>query len=69
MTHAEVMDWSDAPVTVRHGMPHRPGNPPLVLQRVLGIGRGDDCNVSHLAAGAIFRPAGLSQPVSAAAAP
>lgn len=69
MTHAEVMDWIDASVTVRHGMPHWPDNPPIVLQRVLDTGRGDDCNVSHLAAGAILRPIGLSQPVSAEAAP
>ena len=38
-------------VTVRHGMPHWPDNPPIVLQRVLDIGRGDPCNVSHLAMG------------------
>jgi len=37
MTHGEVTDWPD--------------NPPIALQRVLDIGRGDDCNVSHLAMG------------------
>src|ERR1700745_2691585 len=51
MTHAEVMDWIDVSVTVRHGMPHWPDNPPIVLQRVLDTGRGDVCNVSHLAMG------------------
>jgi arylformamidase len=51
MTHAEVTDWIDVSVTVRHGMPHWPDNPPIVLQRVLDTGRGDVCNVSHLAMG------------------
>ena len=51
MTHAEVTDWIDVSVTVRHGMPHWPDNPPIVLERVLDTGRGDDCNVSHLAMG------------------
>jgi arylformamidase len=51
MTHVEVTDWVDVSVTVRHGMPHWPDNPPIALQRVLDIGRGDDCNVSHLAMG------------------
>ncbi len=51
MTHVEVTDWIDVSVTVRHGMPHWPDNPPIVLQRVLDTGRGDDCNVSHLAMG------------------
>jgi arylformamidase len=45
------MQWIDVSVTVRHGMPHWPDNPPIVLQRVLDTGRGDDCNVSHLAMG------------------
>jgi kynurenine formamidase len=40
MTHAEVMDWIDVSVTVRHGMPHWPDNPPIVLQRMLDTGRG-----------------------------
>src|SRR6185437_12214585 len=51
MTPAEVTDWIDVSVTVRHGMPHWPDNPPIVLQRVLDTGRGDVCNVSHLAMG------------------
>ena len=48
---AEMTDWIDVSVTVRHGMPHWPDNPPIVLERVLDLGRGDDCNVSHLAMG------------------
>ena len=51
MTHVEVTDWIDVSVTVRHGMPHWPDNPPIVLQRVLDTGRDDDCDVSHLAMG------------------
>src|ERR1700755_711875 len=51
MTPAEVTDWIHVSVTVRHGMPHWRDNPPIVLQRVLDTGRGDVCNVSHLAMG------------------
>jgi arylformamidase len=43
--------WIDVSVTVRHGMPHWPDDPPVVVQRTLDIGRGDACNVSHLAMG------------------
>ena len=38
-------------MTVRHGMPHWPDNPPIVLERVMDLHRGDACNVSHLAMG------------------
>jgi arylformamidase len=38
-------------VTVRHGMPNWPGDPPIYLQRATDIGRGDDANVSHMAMG------------------
>jgi arylformamidase len=43
--------WIDVSVTVRHGMAHWPGNPPIVFERALDIGLGDDCNLSHLAMG------------------
>jgi arylformamidase len=43
--------WIDVSVTVRHDMPHWPGNPPIVFERTTDIGRGDDCNASHLAMG------------------
>ncbi len=43
--------WIDVSVTVRHGMPHWPDNPPIVVQRSMDIGRGDVCNLSHLAMG------------------
>src|SRR4051812_41866735 len=47
----EATGWIDVSVTVRHGMPHWPDNPPVVLQRAMDIDRGDACNVSHLALG------------------
>jgi arylformamidase len=47
----EMTNWIDVSVTVRHGMPHWPENPPIVLERVMELGRGDDCNVSRLAMG------------------
>jgi len=43
--------WIDVSVTVRSGMPHWPDNPPIVLERVMDLGHGDPCNVSHLAMG------------------
>jgi arylformamidase len=51
MTDAEVADWIDVSVAVRHGMPHWPDNPPIVLERVLDTKRGDVCNVSRIAMG------------------
>ncbi len=51
MTSSDTTPWIDVSVTVRHGMPHWPDNPPILLERSLDIGRGDDCNVSHLAMG------------------
>jgi arylformamidase len=32
-------------------MAHWPDNPPVILERAMDIGRGDACNVSHLAMG------------------
>lgn len=43
--------WIDVSVTVRSGMPHWPDNPPVVVERVMDLGRGDDANLSHLAMG------------------
>ena len=51
MAQPGVTDWIDVSVTVRHGMPHWPDNPPIMLERVMDLRRGDDCNVSHLAMG------------------
>ena len=50
MTNPET-DWIDVSVTVRDGMPHWPDNPPIVMDRVMDLERGDDCNVSQLAMG------------------
>jgi len=43
--------WIDVSVTVRHGMPHWPDNPPVVLERHMDMGQGDGCNLSRLAMG------------------
>jgi arylformamidase len=51
VTEAAETSWIDVSVTVRHGMPHWPDNPPIVLQRSMDIGLGHDCNLSHLAMG------------------
>jgi arylformamidase len=51
MTEPGEAAWIDVSVTVRHGMPHWPDNPPIVVQRSMDIGRGDVCNLSHLAMG------------------
>jgi arylformamidase len=51
VTEAELTPWIDVSVTVRQDMPHWPDNPPVVLERTMDIGRGDECNVSHLAIG------------------
>ena len=51
MTEPGGAAWIDVSVTVRHGMPHWPDNPPIVLERSMDIGRGDGCNLSHLAMG------------------
>ena len=48
MTQPGTRGWIDVSVTVRHGMPHWPDNPPIVLERVMDLRRGDVCNVSHL---------------------
>lgn len=51
MTQPGARGWIDVSVTVRHGMPHWPDNPPIVLERVMDLRRGDAGNVSHLAMG------------------
>jgi len=43
--------WIDVSVTIRHGMAHWPDNPPIAIERHLDIGRGDACNLSHMAIG------------------
>jgi arylformamidase len=51
MTEDGDAAWIDVSVTVRHGMPHWPDNPPIVMERAMDIGLGHDCNLSHLAMG------------------
>jgi arylformamidase len=51
MDESEAAGWIDVSVTVRHGMPHWPDNPPVALERVMDLGRGDVCNLSRLAMG------------------
>ena len=51
MSNLDWAGWIDVSVTVRHGMAHWPDNPPVILERAMDIGRGDDCNVSRLAMG------------------
>jgi arylformamidase len=43
--------WIDVSVTVRPGMPHWPDNPPIVIERMMDLDSGHDCNLSHLAMG------------------
>jgi arylformamidase len=51
MTQLDETGWIDVSVTVRDGMAHWPDNPPIVLERVMDLSRGDVCNLSHLAMG------------------
>jgi arylformamidase len=49
--NVEQPAWVDVSVTVRDGMPHWPGSPPVVLERTEEISRGDSANTSRLAMG------------------
>jgi arylformamidase len=51
VTQADQTGWIDVSVTVRSGMPHWPDNPPVVMERVMDLSRGDVCNLSHVAMG------------------
>jgi arylformamidase len=51
MTEDGDAAWIDVSVTVRHGMPHWPDNPPIVMERAMELLRGHACNLSHLAMG------------------
>src|SRR5215469_9570813 len=51
MTEDGDAAWIDVSVTVRHGMPHWPDNPPIVMRRPMELLRGHACNLSHLAMG------------------
>ena len=45
-------DWIDVSVPLRTGMVHWPDNPPILIERMLDIERGDTANVSKLSLGA-----------------
>jgi arylformamidase len=51
MAHLEPSGWIDVSVTVEHGMPHWPGTPPIVLERVMDVAQGDEYTASFLSMG------------------
>ncbi|HTI13889.1 MAG TPA: cyclase family protein [Dictyobacter sp.] len=46
-----AQEWIDISVPIRDGMLHWPDNPPVQLERVMDIGKGDPCNLSKLSMG------------------
>jgi arylformamidase len=44
-------DWIDVSVPLRTGMVHWPDNPPVSIERMLDIERGNVANVSRLSLG------------------
>jgi arylformamidase len=46
-----MKDWIDVTVAIRDGMVHWPDNPPIVVERVQDMARGDGANVSKLSLG------------------
>jgi len=51
MNSASNSGWMDISVTLRDGMMHWPGDPPVKITRVLDIGHGDSHNLSQLTMG------------------
>jgi arylformamidase len=45
-------DWIDVSVPLRTGMVHWPGDPPVTIERVMDMARGDDVTVSAIDMGA-----------------
>jgi arylformamidase len=43
--------WIDVSVPLYSGMAHWPDNPPVLIERMLDMDRGDTCNVSTIAMG------------------
>jgi arylformamidase len=43
--------WIDVSVTFRTGMVHWPDNPPVRIERILDMGRGDECTLSRISMG------------------
>lgn len=50
---AQIMteDWIDVSIPLRTGMVHWPDNPPVAIERMLDIERGDVATVSKLSMG------------------
>ncbi len=46
-----INDWIDVSVSLHTGMAHWPDNPPVQIEYMLHMGRGDICNVSTLSLG------------------
>jgi arylformamidase len=46
-----VSSWIDVTVAIRDGMVHWPDNPPIAVERVQDIARGDHANVSKISLG------------------
>lgn len=46
-----INDWIDISVPIHTGMVHWPDNPPVHIERMLDMDRGDVCNVSTIAMG------------------
>lgn len=46
-----MQDWIDVTIPIRTGMVHWPDNPPIVVERVLDMARGDGANVSKVSLG------------------
>jgi len=44
-------EWMDISVPLRSGMVHWPDNPPVDIERVMDMNRGDVCNVSKMSLG------------------
>ncbi|HEX6543412.1 MAG TPA: cyclase family protein [Ktedonobacterales bacterium] len=47
----EHQNWIDVSVPLKSGMVHWPDNPPVVIERMMSISRGDAANVSKMSLG------------------
>src|SRR5438477_12527525 len=51
-TSRDVLDgWIDVSIPLHTGMVHWPGDPPVKIERMLDMDRGDHCNVSRMSMG------------------
>ena len=51
MTDEMTDEWIDISVPLKSGMVHWPDNPPVDIERVMDMNRGDICNVSKMSLG------------------